>query len=475
MTVLIIVTLFILFFSALSWEKPSFAISLIVFALPSYLIRFSLFGLPMTGLEVMILTLFFIWFSQRLIRNELSTVTFSKYRYLIALWLIAGLVAVFVGNATNEAWGIFKSYFVEPILFFLVFINTIKKNHDLKLVINALFASALVVSVICIIQKFTGWNVPPEFWKDGRVTAFYGFPNAVGLYLAPITVLAFGYLWLIIKSWRSTNKLINQSTNQLINQRSVGLSIVVVAGLSAMLFAKSEGALIGSAAGIGLIVVVEMARQVKQAGQARQVRGIKLFFLTTLVLLVPLVSLVLLATQIPQSKQYFSEKLTLNDLSGQIRKQMWKETWMMLNDHREVFGAGLANYQKTIAPYHATGIYIRNNDPDFDKMVKISLEYQQKTWQPIEIYLYPHNIFLNLWSETGLFGLLVFILILIMLFWRYRNVRNPDNKPIYLIFLAVWIHGLVDAPYFKNDLSVLFWVFVAMAVFVQKSKKKVLV
>ena len=154
---------------------------------------------------------------------------------------------------------------------------------------------------------------------------------------------------------------------------------------------------------------------------------------------------------------------------------MWKETWSMLHDNRLIGGAGLANYQKSVAPYHASGIYIRNNDPDFDEQIKISLEYQQKTWQPIEIYLYPHNIFLNFWSETGLFGLFVFILLMLTVVWRYRKVRNPENKALYLVILAVfatiWVHGLVDVPYFKNDLSVLFWFFAGLSVICARAKK----
>ena len=457
--------MFAIVFSVFCWKRPVPALAFVIFALPSYLIRFQIYGLPMTLLEVLILILFVTWFVKKIYAKELPTITFSKYKYLIALWLIAGLIAVFVGNSTNEAWGIWKAYFVEPILFFLVFVNTIKKKNDFAPILCAMFASAIVVSSLAIFQKFTGWQVPPEFWKDGRVTAFYGYPNAVGLYLAPIVVFAFGWT---LQVWKKTKQILKKTWLP---------ALTVILGGLAMLFAESEGALFGSAAAIGLLIFIEVIKRIesfrrvknwinkKQAARKILIRGGFLFF-----------AVVVLVLCVAQSA-YLQEKLTLGDHSGQIRQQMWRETWTMLQDKRLVQGAGLANYQETIAPYHATGIYIRNNDPEFDKLIKISLEYQRKHWQPIEIYLYPHNIILNFWSEIGLYGLIIFVLLTLTVVWQYRKVRNPENKALYLVLLAVFltilIHGAVDAPYLKNDLSVLWWQFIAICIFIQKSKKEI--
>ena len=110
----------------------------------------------------------------------------------------------------------------------------------------------------------------------------------------------------------------------------------------------------------------------------------------------------------------FIKKTTLMDTDGQIRRQQWHETWQMLNASPQafIFGAGLANYQQSVASYHASGIYVRNDDPEFDKWVRISLEYQKTVWQPLEIYLYPHNIMLNFWSELGIAGALLFVWII---------------------------------------------------------------
>ncbi len=95
-------------------------------------------------------------------------------------------------------------------------------------------------------------------------------------------------------------------------------------------------------------------------------------------------------------------------------------------------------------------------------------EYKAKHWRPVEIYKYPHNIFLNFWTELGLTGMVLFALVIGKFLFIGLKLLETDcrNKGIILgligAMMAIFIHGLVDVPYFKNDLSVLFWIIVAM-------------
>ena len=91
-------------------------------------------------------------------------------------------------------------------------------------------------------------------------------------------------------------------------------------------------------------------------------------------------------------------------------------------------------------------------------------------WQPTEIYMYPHNIFLNFWSELGIVGALLFCWIIAKFLWQSGKLflleKDNNNRFIALGLLTSMIvlvvHGLVDVPYFKNDLSALFWISIAM-------------
>lgn len=93
-------------------------------------------------------------------------------------------------------------------------------------------------------------------------------------------------------------------------------------------------------------------------------------------------------------------------------------------------------------------------------------------WNPTHIdrFIYPHNIILTFWRETGLLGLASFAWIMITGFtqawkgWRTDAAGwRPIELGIVLAPVAVVVHGLVDVPYFKNDLSLEFWALMGLA------------
>jgi len=82
---------------------------------------------------------------------------------------------------------------------------------------------------------------------------------------------------------------------------------------------------------------------------------------------------------------------------------------------------------------------------------------------------YPHDIWLTFWVEIVLLGLIAFAVIFFGLLWRGWRAL-PQTEGFYRVALwgvigslVLWgIHGLVDSPYWKNDMSVEFWVLAAI-------------
>lgn len=444
--------IFIIFFLVLALSRLDWATLLLIATLPTYLIRFKILGLPLTLLETMILIAFGVWFFRSfapklkdIIKNRNIRLRYP-FSWEIILLMIISFIAAGVSGFNAGALGIWKAYFFEPILFFILVFNVFKDKKEFTKIFWALAISAAIISVFAIFQKITGLFISNPTWAaigSRRAVSFFGYPNAVGLYLAPLVMVFIG--WLFSFSWTNIlDQAFKKST----------IILIIVASLLAIYSARSEGALIGLA---GALLVFGLL-----AGKKQQI--------ATLLVLIAVIGGIFWFTP---SHDFVLTKLTLNDLSGQIRRQQWKETIKMLKTNRIIGGAGLDNYQTAVKPYHQEGIFFNNDNlPNFDAVVWASSTLRTKYWQPVEIYLYPHNIFLNFWSELGLLGLLLFIWLItkyLITAWKLSIALGRDGRPeqyltlgLMTAIITIVIHGLVDVPYFKNDLAVMFWLFFAL-------------
>jgi O-antigen ligase len=447
-----IIILFLSFFIFLSLARLDLALLFTIFALPAYLIRFQVYGIPLTLLEAMILISFIVWLFKNflpsvknLIKNHKTRIPYP-YGVEIILLLIIALVAAGVSGFSNGSLGIFKAYFFEPAILFILILNVFKTRRDSLKIFAALLLSATLISVIAIYQKITGQFIFNSFWANAetrRVVSLYGYPNAVGLYLAPLIMIFLGWLFYLPKRTLLVDAL-----------KKIGIIITIILSFSAIYFAHSRGALIGL--GAALIFFILLSEQKRRKG-----------------ILIILGLTVLLILALPTSRNFLQEELKFKDLSSEIRRQQWKETIIMLNDGRLIGGAGLDNYQVAVKPYHQEGLfYNSDNLSDFSNQLLASSTLRQKYWQPVEIYMYPHNIFLNFWSELGLFGLLLFIWIIIKYLYislKLIIIYSRENKAerylmtgLFCAMIAIVIHGLVDVPYFKNDLAAMFFIYLAL-------------
>jgi O-antigen ligase len=400
MTYLILI--FCLLFATLVYRQTNWAIYLIVAFLPSYLVRFSVLGIPMTLLEAMILILFAVWNIKNLVKHHKLQLRFNlprRYLWPMLAVLFFATVSVFTSPDIPRALGIWKAYFIEPVLFLWVLLSI--KNIKAQNILWALGISATYLSLISFWQFFSAWGVPNAFMNlDGsvdRVVSIFSYPNALGLYLGPIIVLFTGFLF-----WNKKFQLLK-------------IGIILVSFLTIVL-AESEGAV--------LAVLISWFLML-------------LYFKKTRLWAIVLGAIFMIIFFSWQPLYQFGiEKVFLQDYSGFIRRLIWGETWTMLSDNW-LFGAGLAGYQTAIAPYHL---------PTF------------------EIFLYPHNILFNFWSELGLLGL--FSIVWLMITFLIDNIKKGGifYFTLFVVMCEIIIHGLVDAPYFKNDLAILFWIIIGLSI-----------
>lgn len=410
-------------FLFLSFARPIWSLYLIALLLPTYLIRFSIGFIPFTFLEALILLL-------AVATIITKKVNWKDIRQDALFWpiiavLLTSTLAVFMSYSPVQGAGLWKAYFVEPIIFYWLMLSLIDRRRYLEGLFWALGGAVIYLSLIAIFQKIFAVGVPQAFMKASggvdRVVSVFGYPNAIGLFFAPIIVLFIGFLF-----YRNSDSLLLYSSN--VSRFWFKLAVVIL-GTVTVVLAQSEGAIVAIVVCTWIIMVVNKRTRL-------------LILVATGVFAVELLINL-------QLRQFVVTKLFLLDWSGQIRRIMWGETWQMLQ-HNWLFGAGLSGYPTAILPYHAK-------------------------W--FEVFPYPHNIFLNFWVALGIPGLVAFIWLIFAFIWL--NLKNifcivaeracslSFDKIASLLFLLVGlglvIHGLVDVPYFKNDLAVMFWIMMGAA------------
>ncbi|MBP6945600.1 O-antigen ligase family protein [Patescibacteria group bacterium] len=412
--------------SAMRFRWTSTLLTILPFVPPLYLIRFQIAFLPTTVLELYIGILFgtflFEGRSQAIINGWKNL---GHFRFPLIAWLITTLIAIFISPSLITGLGLWRAYILEPALIFFILCSVrafspsqTELSPASRLLANrithSLFLVTLIVTGWAVIQFVTGRGIPHP-WDVSiaagrRATGPFPYPNALALFVVPIGALAL---------------------TKLSSLRSILPFVTVIAAFLACLLARSDGGLIALSAATWLTLFFSPPFSIPNTRYTIPIRKI-LIAVTTLILL--------LIALIPKLHQPILHELTFQNWSGKVRMYMWRDTRAMLKDHW-FFGAGFGGYPTVFKSYQRT--------------------------TGIEVFQYPHNIVLNVWSETGLPGLLAFASILLI--WVYSVFRRsssvyaiPDSRyPILLLpLLVILIHGLIDVPYFKNDLAIVFWLLI---------------
>ncbi|MBM3204724.1 O-antigen ligase family protein [Candidatus Uhrbacteria bacterium] len=394
---------------------------LLPFVLPTYLIRLSIVRLPTTVLELYLIVLVasFTWMrGWSGWRDGWRRLAF--FRWPILAWFVVSLISVFVAPDIVKGFGLWRAYVLEPLLVLVIATDLLRSEEDKKRLTRSLFLVVPLLTLWALFQFVTGygishpWNV--AMMAGRRATGPFLYPNALALFVTPIAALAF-CTWLKEK------------------RNFFALSAWVGALLTLML-AKSDGGL------IAWLVVAFIALAINRKTRWWTVGAV-------MVLLVGIIAS-------PFRGKIWNE-LTFQGWSGQVRLFQWRETRQMLQDHW-FWGSGFGGYPTVFKPYHRA--------------------------TAIEIFQYPHNILLNFWTETGLLGVLAFGWIIGT--WvasskqQVASSRSQSEScyvlratcyPAIAPLLAILIHGLVDVPYFKNDLAMVFWLLLFVTIMSQEAKK----
>lgn len=389
----------------------SYFLLAIVFLAPSYLIRFQVFGIPTTLLEILIYLAFVFGVWQAKTDRQ---IVWPKKQFLIPiiLILIGAIIGIIISPDKRTALGELKAFFVDPLLFYFLILNFGLGREQRIIILRWLIFGGAVVSLLAIAQFFWG-QVTPE----GRTVGIFGYsPNYLGLYLAPIAVIAF---WFLVK--KIDVKL----------QWAHLFSFVLMA--IAIYLSGSRGAII--AVGFGLIYALYL---MLSAGHKQYKKTFTIIFMSLIVIF----SFIFIRTALPDLRATPDSGRLAS--SNNIRYEILKTTVKEILPKNWLFGVGLGNYQS----YFTELTRGRVNYPEFIAPRALT----------------PHNLFLAFWLNTGIIGFAGFIWLLVS-FFRSNIAQNKFTLYRWIVFSAmivILVHGLVDTPYFKNDLSLIFWTLIGL-------------
>jgi O-antigen ligase len=390
--------------------------------LPLYVIRFKIGPLPTTVLEIFILISFIGWFIYKISHKSLVDYAKSSIKcrwfWPILVWLIVTLIAVFISPDRFGAFGYWRAFMLEPILVFMMLASLIpltalnKEGVERKMLMFGIAVVTILLGIYAIVQYLTGWGIPSPWdaWPGRRATGVFGFPNGLSLFMAPFGIACF-IEWLIPPAPLNKGGVI---------ARWSFFSATILAVVAEIL-AQSMGGIL--ALGIGIVLALLIKKNTRKIGLVVTAIGL---------IAAGLVGYKILSTQLRSTD--LNASLALNKKwSSMVRTVIWSESWELIKAH-PLTGTGLRSYQTAIIPFH------------------------KATW--MEIYPHPHNIILMLWIETGPLGLLAFIWLCVA--WVLAVKKNKNW--IWIVpLIVILVHGMVDMPYFKNDLAMQFWILAALA------------
>jgi len=389
------------------WRYPHWKTLLLAISLPTYLLRFQIFGIPTTWLELTIYLVFIIW----LYRNGLRTQWWRplhRYWQPLSLLGIGLLIGTLISADPLVSLGILKGWFVDPLLLFLLIANSCNNpDTEFNYVVVGLWFSGVVLAVVALYQVASGDFIT----ADQRASAWFGSANYLSLYLVPIMMLILG--------WWKRLKLLGPI-------KLIWPGWIIWGGWGLML-----GALYFTFSYAGWLALL--------------IGGLVFWWFTSPSWKAAVIGLI--GTIIMVTYQWQSPKFQhLWDLAGRssshVRLQVWQTAFLMVKEHWFT-GIGLGLFE---ARY---------------------LEFANRLFHPpLEpVMLHSHNIGLQFWLNTGILGLGGFIWLLSKWFrriWLGVRAKNIPSVAVFSAMVALLAHGMVDVAYWKNDLSALFWIIVAL-------------
>lgn len=337
----------------------------------------------------------------------------------LAVVLFGGIVSVSPGETLKPA----LMYVCLAMGYFLV-VNLVRTLEWVYRCIAASLVAVFIVSMFGIYEYYFGdlqmkWLDTSMFSDiEGRVVSTFDNPNVLAEYLIMLLPFALALLLISKKAWPR-----------------IGSAVLLAVIAACVVFTWSRGAWLGIMIGLAVLLLIYSKKVMS-------------FFIVCL-LGVPFLPFVLPSSI---SSRLFSIG-NLADTSTSYRVSIWKGTLKMLSD------------------YWFSGIGV---SPDaFSKI------YPDYSLPGIEAAPHSHNLYLQIWTETGILGLLIFLVFVFLLLrscFTFYSHKNYERTPMKLMsmacmsgIIAVLAQGMTDHIWYNYRVFAAFWLMAGLLCAIHRS------
>jgi O-antigen ligase len=420
------------------------AMYLAILAMPLYGVRIPILSTSASILDFFMLAVIVVGIASLKLYKKENLVQYVRSRpkyffYGVSLLFVGLIIGILIHPPYGEKIGIFFEWFLLPVLTacivsIAIFHNKVRSES----ILSVYCISAGLVSITAL-----GYLISGNMTYDGRLNAFYLSPNHLAMYVVP----AISALWLWPKS-----EIRNPKSEMIRKGFLLCMSIVLY-------FTYSYGAWIAVIVSIGVGKLLFMLYNCRcEESSTKQSLSFKKRIATpsktqvrndikkrsaVLILFLGITVSVIVAFQWNSTK--LQDLVQLDERSSLASRVMiWKSAAHILQDNW-LWGIGPGTFQ---------GMYL-----EYQKFYPPYLEWAVPQ---------PHNLYLAFWLQTGVLGFFGFMLtILSWALWQMKRMasnQDPDTKKLRIILLvmilSILLHGLIDTPYWKNDLSLLFFLLI---------------
>lgn len=381
----------------------TFLLCLLIFSLPfsksiveaSFAIAFALWALKI------VLSYFDNSLSVNLSKFSMSTLDIA-----LALFVLANMLSVVTSHSIPLSVKGFLSKLLQEVVLYFMVAKIINDKKRLKAVLITMFLSMLLISADGIFQLARGVDfLRHHEIYNAKVRASFNNPNGFGGWLIAMVPIAVCILWTKVGFWsKMATKIV--------------IFIILFMMATCVVFTCSRSTWLAVILGLFSIAILK--------------RNIFIILPVIVAITLPFIApdfvkdrfLLMFPNLAPYSiKARICSFLVFTD---PVRLSLWHEALKIIKDF-PLFGCGLNTYSIVAPRYKGAGL---------------------------EAGIYPHNSYLQMAAETGIFGLMSFIIVILALFTlsfiSMRKIKDSLYKNV-LIGLLVGLFGLLVQSFFDVD------------------------